>query len=496
MDTVFVDGVTLTQAEWFQDVNDPVYDQIANAKNSEYDAVGDGANDDTVPIQSAIDAMYALGGGVVVLPPGTYKITSALNLKNGVRMVGAGLMVTIIKGTFAGNLVNFLTVSSGEILNDVWLEHVTLDGVSTSNGGVGAAIVPSETGGASSRQCGMRYVLAQNLAKGASFFCTQQFDVVDCAFRANTAGVYVTTQEAVTGVNHLVRFSDCDFRSNGKGVTGTYISGAKPYQWHFDNCHFELNTTHGLDLNGVGAQRWQFDNCKWEQNGTNAIDLTGAELFVFNTGYFNNNSNTTNTEQIRSVQAGPNDGGGHVFNDCEWGGAASANDIRFDFVPRNVLTNCHISADKVSNTRSDIRYDNCYRSIPVSPAGVVRRRVAAWIRHTQTGANYISICPTNNTSYAGNAIYWVDQVKIHVTDAFAGTGGTQTAIQVGDEAGAQGIAQSQDVETTGVKTPTLNSTGYTARGAVYFVVTLFTDRVLSAGKALVILDYSEVPLKP
>lgn len=42
----------------------------------DFGAVGDGATDDTVAFQKAIDAMYAVGGGTVFVPRGSYKIAT------------------------------------------------------------------------------------------------------------------------------------------------------------------------------------------------------------------------------------------------------------------------------------------------------------------------------------------------------------------------------------------------------------------------------------
>ena len=50
-----------------------------------YGAVGDGVTDDTLSIQAAIDACYAGGGGTVLIPEGTYNVTS-LHLKSNVEL--------------------------------------------------------------------------------------------------------------------------------------------------------------------------------------------------------------------------------------------------------------------------------------------------------------------------------------------------------------------------------------------------------------------------
>lgn len=69
--TVFVNGVTLTDAGWFNDVNGSIYDEVVDVKNSAYGAIGDGATNDTAAIAAAIAALPATGG-VVSFPPGTY----------------------------------------------------------------------------------------------------------------------------------------------------------------------------------------------------------------------------------------------------------------------------------------------------------------------------------------------------------------------------------------------------------------------------------------
>lgn len=58
-----------------------------------YTADATGASDSTIPIQAAIDAMYARGGGIVELPAGTYKVGSAgypVYMRSNVTLRGAG----------------------------------------------------------------------------------------------------------------------------------------------------------------------------------------------------------------------------------------------------------------------------------------------------------------------------------------------------------------------------------------------------------------------
>src|SRR6266511_3166140 len=55
-----------------------------------YGAVGDSTADDTTPIQNAIDTANTAGGGDVLIPAMSFKITAALTVPRGVRLIGAG----------------------------------------------------------------------------------------------------------------------------------------------------------------------------------------------------------------------------------------------------------------------------------------------------------------------------------------------------------------------------------------------------------------------
>ncbi|TMV48406.1 hypothetical protein FE783_17990 [Paenibacillus mesophilus] len=62
---------------------------VLNVK--EQGALGDGVNDDTAAVQSAIDLCAGGGGGIVFLPPGIYKLTNTLTMRSGVALEGAGV---------------------------------------------------------------------------------------------------------------------------------------------------------------------------------------------------------------------------------------------------------------------------------------------------------------------------------------------------------------------------------------------------------------------
>lgn len=102
-----------------------------------YGANGDGIADDTVPIQAAIDAAVA-AGGVVLVPPGTYKLTAALTSINKVLILGANPHACVFRMDTDG--VRLFDSTDGLAISGITL--------TTAASGVGAFLV--DLGGAGS----------------------------------------------------------------------------------------------------------------------------------------------------------------------------------------------------------------------------------------------------------------------------------------------------------------------------------------------------------
>jgi hypothetical protein len=75
--------------------NDFTWNRAVDASR-EFQARGDGASDDTGAIQAALDHVGKLGGGVVVLPQGTY-LVSRLVMGPGCILRGAGREATVVR---------------------------------------------------------------------------------------------------------------------------------------------------------------------------------------------------------------------------------------------------------------------------------------------------------------------------------------------------------------------------------------------------------------
>lgn len=118
-----------------------VYDKggaVFNVKA--YGAVGDGSTDDTVAIQTTIDAVNSAGGGVVIFPAGTF-ISQTLTLYSNVNIQGSGESSTVLKlknntnaSLIKGYQFDSLTGTNGLGGISSWsIRDMTLDGNKANN---------------------------------------------------------------------------------------------------------------------------------------------------------------------------------------------------------------------------------------------------------------------------------------------------------------------------------------------------------------------------
>lgn len=85
-----------------------------------FGALGNGTANDTAPIQAALNAAGAAGGGTVVLPTGTYKVSAAITVPAGVTLAGFGKYGSIIATSHATATV--LTLGNASQLADLQIK--------------------------------------------------------------------------------------------------------------------------------------------------------------------------------------------------------------------------------------------------------------------------------------------------------------------------------------------------------------------------------------
>lgn len=111
-------------------------DRRALVSVRDFGARGDGTADDTPAIQRAIESVYARGGGVIVFPRGTYRVTS-VNIREGITYEGFGAVITRppMQGKWARSFTTERVQYSGDAdSRPLIIRGLTFDGGSSSQG--------------------------------------------------------------------------------------------------------------------------------------------------------------------------------------------------------------------------------------------------------------------------------------------------------------------------------------------------------------------------
>lgn len=202
-DTTFVSGTTIT-SNWLNQVNDFIFDgdtstlipgsTLYNRINNtisvkDFGAKGDGVTDDTVALTNFF---AAASGKVCIIPSGTYKVTSLLNIGTitGALFIGVRGSTTIT-GSFGYGIINFTS-----------LANVSFDGISFETTYTNATISSNTA-----------VVYGTSIANVSITYC--KFT----APNANTQGFVVfsrTSAGDTTGTLNGLWIENCQFTSIGQ----------------------------------------------------------------------------------------------------------------------------------------------------------------------------------------------------------------------------------------------------------------------------------------
>jgi hypothetical protein len=268
-------------------------DPVLNVKN--YGAVGDGSNDDTSSIQAALNALPS-SGGTVLLPSGTYKVTSTILIdKDGTTLKGVGAASIIqVPNTALG--INVIQVGNGSTTRaNCAIRDLRINATSQKTAGVGVHLT----------KCFK--VWLQNLLIEKQFRSLQY---------SNSTEVWLNATD--------VR----DTKEHGLLLSNDLMSG---FDWYITDCVFDnpdvVNTGSGIH---------------WD--GGETLVVSGLDLLRFNVGFYVNPGagresrfaflsnmimDTSIDNNVRISNTGSGNTVGLTFTNC-WSGTAGNYGILID----------------------------------------------------------------------------------------------------------------------------------------------------------------------
>lgn len=294
-----------------------------------YGAVADGVTDDGPAFNRALAAVDALGGGVVTVPPGTYRITTQVVVPgSNITIRGAGIGRTILTdgASFATGIIHavgrsnitirdltlqpqatyssygFYVEGGAALVTDILIEDVRVEQLKASGSG---AIV---TGGAGGMQrvtvrglvvtspAGGTGTVGFSLGGGDNGTFSREallencvFDGFNDAFRQNTPGVWQDGLKVTNCVFKNARrhgaymyhcgrsqITNCAFSGNDAGLFLT--DGALNQGGRVANCRFHGNTTLGMWSESLGYGG--ISGCSFDANGYGLWITAGLEWAI------------------------------------------------------------------------------------------------------------------------------------------------------------------------------------------------------------------------
>jgi hypothetical protein len=218
--------------------------------------------DSTTPIQNALNAALAAGGGVVYFPAGTYKTSAALTLKTGVTLQGAGENATTIKQNTAG-ATHGLT---GVDLSYVSVRDLTLSG---PNSGSGNGINLTRSVNPNIPYCSFSNLQIATFGN-AGFFSDTMIASTLSAVQARSNGGDGFQFNSTTGNTTSVALAGCFANAN----SGSGYELDSCVYCVLNGCASDNNLGGGYAL--FGAQSCTLNACGSEANTGNNVLLSGG----------------------------------------------------------------------------------------------------------------------------------------------------------------------------------------------------------------------------
>lgn len=316
--------------------------------------IGDGVNDDTGGIQTAVSSGYAI---YFPIPRVKYLVSAEISVPSGAHLFGANGKRTFIEGTHAGVIFRLAYLPIDNIIEGLYFQGSGCTGIAAATSG--GAFAPYLARG-NIRRCHFSFDLAYginaDLINSHIDSCSFGYSGPD-GIETGWVGTMVAIRSHYTGTNYvninsvnrcvfkvgtatvagiqltagtLFHFNYCDFEGGGKVLAADNIQGLK-----FTGCWFENSTTStGVIVLGDYTGWCTFDNC-WIAAGDEAAQyfLTWASSWGSNGLAFRGcnvglGSNTNLVYDSTTGSSGPVPDGRFRWEDSFIAGGRTSNVLR------------------------------------------------------------------------------------------------------------------------------------------------------------------------
>ena len=289
----------------------------------EFDAAANGARDDRDAIQAAIDALIDDGGGMLYMPPGTYRIESALNVPNEgntpVRIVGASRSATTVK--YAATSGAALQVQP----DNCTIEHITIEGPGNSGDSANGLHLKEDDGPGPKHTTliDVRILGFGGVGLINDGFANAAFGVFifncDKGVRDDGSGGHVALSHGFItgcdtyGIEFAGALTHCALRDVNVELCGTGIFGAGSSAAAkilvLDDCHLERNTDRDVRV-GAGTDDLVCINTRFggvDSRAQNAITHAGStgsrrRVHLIGCTFLDEDTGDANTEIVNAGQ--------------------------------------------------------------------------------------------------------------------------------------------------------------------------------------------------
>lgn len=244
---------------------------------TQFGAVGDGLTDDSQALQNAFDEAFRDGGGFLLIPPGTYRVSRTLRILSrhtgdigrlsGVIAHGAQILSVI------ENRANVI-----EIVSRATVRFLAIEGLDVLGRGKEKHGLYIECGGRDRYlyNCCLRDVVVQGCGGDGCRMVGNVFEsqIINSYFRSNKGNGVTFAHGKHGGILSAIHVFGCVFGNNGADgaalIRGCYDVG-------FHGCYFLLNGRFGLVAeNGCTL----LSNCGFENNQMQSRDFAHGDAGI------------------------------------------------------------------------------------------------------------------------------------------------------------------------------------------------------------------------